>query len=139
MSNEIMRIIKKLSDGIEKKANNDLKDYGLTLNQCIILSYLSETENQMTPIKQIEKSFEVSQATMQANIQRLVKKDFIVLSGDPKDKRIKNATLTTKGMESLVKTEASRLENDSYLFSDFTEDEIETLKHLLNKVNNKLN
>lgn len=138
MANEIMRIIKKLSDGIEKKVNNDLKEYGLTLNQCIILSYLEEVENQIVPIKQIEKAFEVSQATMQANLQRLVKKGYIVLSGDPSDKRIKNAKLTAVGMIALEKTEISRLRNEAYIFSEFTDDEIATLKGLLNKINSKL-
>lgn len=138
MSDDIIRIIKKTSDGIEKKANNDLKQYGITLTQCGILVHLSTLENHTAPIKHIEKAFEVSQATMQANIQRLVRKEFIILSGDPSDKRIKNATLTSKGRAVLVETQASRVENEAYLFSAFTDDEIATLKCLLKKLNSRL-
>ncbi|WP_317854420.1 MarR family winged helix-turn-helix transcriptional regulator [Chakrabartyella piscis] len=138
MTDDIMRIIKNASDGIEKKANNDLKQYGITLTQCGILVYLSTLEQYTAPIKHIEKAFKVSQATMQANIQRLVKKEFITLSGDPNDKRIKNATLTSKGMATLAETQTSRVENEAYLFSEFTDDEIATLKCLLKKLNSKL-
>ncbi len=138
MKDDIIQIVKKVSDGIEKRANNDLKQYGITLTQCGILVYLSMTENHISPIKHIEKTFNVSQATMQANIQRLVKKELIVLSGDSNDKRIKNATLTRKGIAALVETQTSRVENVTYIFSEFTDDEIEVLSRLLNKLYRKL-
>ncbi|MFI3228186.1 MAG: helix-turn-helix domain-containing protein [Clostridia bacterium] len=138
MTDDIIRIIKKASDGIEKKANNDLKQYGITLTQCGILVYLSKLGHHTAPIKHIEKTFEVSQAAMQANIQRLVKKEFIILNGDPSDKRIKNATLTSKGLSTLAQTQTSRVANETYIFSEFTDDETEMLKCLLKKLNSKL-
>ncbi len=134
MTNDIMHFIKKVTDGIEKKANNDLKDTGLTLNQCGILGYLSLMENHSAPIKNIEKAFEVSQATMQGNIQRLVKKGLVVLSGDHNDKRIKVATLTELGLQTWRETDKFRQRNEAYFFSDFTPEEISTLQTLLKKL-----
>ncbi len=138
MSNNIMPIIKKVSDGIEKHANDNLKNTGLTLNQCIILGYLHMMENHTAPIKSIEKAFEVSQATMQGTIQRLVKKDLVSLSGDETDRRIKLVSLTKHGLESWTETEKLRKKSEEHFFSDFTEEEISTLKFLLKKLYNKV-
>ncbi len=134
MTEGVFHIIKRVVDGIEKRANNDLKDTGLTLNQCAILGYLSTKENNTASIKNIEKAFEVSQATMQGTIQRLVKKEFIALNGEPSDRRIKNAALTTLGLDVWMQADKQRQKNEEHFFADFTQEEIETLKTLLKKL-----
>ncbi len=134
----IIRTLKRVYDGIEKRGNKDLKGLGLTLNQCAVLGYLAKQQNFLAPIKTIEKDFGVSQATMQGNISRLVKKGFISLIVDADDRRIKQAMLTDQGKECWAIAEQKRIASMNYLFGDFSEQEKEILKMLLQKIYNKL-
>ncbi len=134
MNQEIFFLFKAIKDSVENKANIDLKPYGLTIGQCGVLGYLSTMENQTASLKNLEKAFEVSQATMQGTIARLEKKNFIELSVSPGDKRIKNARLTETGEKVWIDADKARLKNEMRLFENFSEDDVLKLKELLTKL-----
>ncbi len=134
MEKDIFRLFKTIKDALESKANIDLKPYGLTIGQCGVLGYLSTMENQTASLKNLEKAFEVSQATMQGTISRLIKKDFIELNISSDDKRIKNATLTKIGKKVWIEANKARMKNQKQLFENFNDDDISKLKELLTKL-----
>ncbi len=134
MDKKIFHLFKIIKDAIESKANNDLKPYGLTFGQCAVLGYLSSKENETTTLKDLEKTFEVSQATMQGTIARLEKRGFIELSVSPQDRRIKQAKLTENGKEVWIDADKARIKNEKQFFENFSEDDISKLKELLTKL-----
>ncbi len=134
MKKDIFLLFKKIKDSVENNANVNLKPYGLTIGQCGVLGYLSAMENQTASLKNLEKAFEVSQATMQGTIARLEKKDFIELSVSPDDKRIKNAKLTEVGMKVWAEADKARMKNEKELFENFSDEDIAKLSELLLKL-----
>ena len=55
-------LIKQISDSIARMSNNELRKSGLTLSQLRYLEYLSESQNEPTPFKELEAHFMVSPA-----------------------------------------------------------------------------
>ena len=138
MEKDVLFLLKKATDGVERLANNSLKDKNITLAQCGFLSYLNEKENNIASLKELEKHFEVSQATLQGTAARLECKKLIELVGDAKDKRIKLAKLTALGREAFKEADRLRAKNDEFILADFTEDEKKVFKELLLKVHKKI-
>ncbi len=97
--NEIGLLIKQLNDGLEKKANNALRESGLTVTQVgVLMILLSSSEKKMT-MKELEKHFGVSQPTMVGIISRLQAKDLVTSGQDPEDKRVKVVEITEAGLQ----------------------------------------
>ena len=119
MEKDILFLLKRATDGVEKLANKSLKDKNMTLSQCGFLSYLNEKENNIAALKELEKYFEVSQATLQGTAARLEAKKLIELVGDAKDKRIKLAKLTSLGREAFKEADILRVKNDEFIFRRF--------------------
>ena len=57
-------LIKRLNDAIKKEANNDLQKHGVTVVQIKVLIKLDHAEENTLPLKELERYFDVSQATM---------------------------------------------------------------------------
>jgi MarR family multiple gene transcriptional regulator MgrA len=53
---------------------------------------------------------------------------------DPDNRRCRNVTLTEKGMEFVITRRERRKNTDDYLVSGMTDEEISTLRRLLDKV-----
>lgn len=94
----IAQKIKFLSDLIEKKSNNELASRNITLGQARILIFLLKSTKQLS-LKDLEKLFNVSQATMQGTICRMEKKGYLCTVYMSGDKKTKYAVLTDYGRE----------------------------------------
>lgn len=138
MKQELMHILKRVCDGIEREGNNSLRDMNLTLNQCSVLGYLSVQENQSAYLKTIEKIFQVTQATMQGTVARLEKKNLVTLHGVSNDKRIKIVTLTELGKKTMAEADLLRIENEKKLYSNITSEDKDLLIQLLMKIHDNL-
>ena len=72
----VAQSIKILSELIEKKANSELAAHNITLGQSRILILLLKSPRQIS-LKELEKLFNVSQATMHGTICRMEKKGYL--------------------------------------------------------------
>lgn len=57
-------LIKRLNDALGRKANNTLMCDDVTLSQIKVLATISEAADETITLKELEKHFEVKQATM---------------------------------------------------------------------------
>lgn len=92
-------LIKRLNDALGRKANNTLMCNDVTLSQIKVLATISEAADETITLKELEKHFEVKQATMAGIAARLEKNGMIEGFYDSNDKRIKHVKLTAKGEE----------------------------------------
>ncbi len=97
---DIGMLIKQLYDAKEKRANEQLKEFGLTFSQFRLLIYVRECGGKAVSLKEIEKRFCLTQQTVAGIIKRLEEKGFVLACEDEADKRAKNVFLTAKGEES---------------------------------------
>lgn len=130
----ILHHFKKIHDYVEKQGNAYLKEYGLTLAQGHILRGLKHSRNHSATLKELEKHMKLAQSTIAGMASRLEANGFVTLSTDPQDKRIKVVELSELGLDSIEDVKKTMQQIDNELFSDLTEEEMETLKVLLKKV-----
>lgn len=129
----ISHLLKKINDKMKTKADRELNALNLTYAQMHVLIYLMvETENQEAPLKQIEKRFEVAQATMAGIVSRLESKGFVYPASDPHDRRVKIVHLTPQGIDFLKRHREAMEEKDRQLVSCLSKDEQQELIRLLN-------
>lgn len=128
-------LIHKIDRSIYLKHNNMLKGYGITFRQSVVLSFLYyNRDNESINQKTIEEYMEITGPSVTSLIQNMVKKDIITRRQDENDGRNYRFELTKKGME-LQEIGANIFRTiNNILYQDLSKDEIETLKHLLNKV-----
>ncbi|MBQ6896727.1 MAG: MarR family transcriptional regulator [Oscillospiraceae bacterium] len=132
----ISQSIKCLSDIIEKTANHKLSAYNITIGQAKILMMLKETEH--ISLKNLEKLFNVTQATMQGTISRMEKKGYICTVYMAGDKKNKYVVLTEYGRqlsENIVKTINDM---DQLLVSSLTDDEAKEFMRILGKMHSSV-
>ena len=108
-------LIKRLNDALGRKANNTLMCNDVTLSQIKVLATISEAADETITLKELEKHFEVKQATMAGIAARLEKNGMIEGFYDSNDKRIKHV-------------------NERELLKALNDDEKGQLRNLLQKV-----
>lgn len=130
----VIPIVKLLSEIIEKKANGELKKYNITIGQVRVLGILYYSQHQECSLKELEKIFRTSQATIAGIVSRLEDKKLIIGFPDTQDKRIKKVKLTKEG--EMLASEAQLKVNDmeKWLTSKLAKDERGELIRLLYKV-----
>ncbi len=134
MRRDLMHVIKVVGDGMERIANNSLKPFNITVSQAGILKFLHEQEENKASLKIMEQYFLVTQATMQGTIKRLSKKGLVSLKQDSKDKRVKHAMLTKKGMLLWKEIKKVKQENEQSILSKLSIEEQELVINLLMKI-----
>lgn len=146
MENEICQIaplIKMISEGFERLANDGLKKYNLTLSQVHVLVVLFKHEQKMITLKELEKFFSFSSAAIAGIVNRLEEKEYVESCIHQEDKRVKCVQITKKGIELIEASseELALLEKD--LLEGFTEAEkrhfVDALQKMYEKVAVKSN
>ena len=132
--NDLIQLIKMLSDQIEKNINKNIKQYDLTFSQLRIVRFLYKSNGKIYTFKELEKNFGVSQQTMAGLIKRLEMKHFVKIINDDKDKRIKKVELTKKGEEIGDKIEKKRIDAKKWISSTLTNEEKKILYQLIEKI-----
>lgn len=119
---------------IEKKMNEILKAYDLTMSQEKILRYIRMNPDRKVSQKEIEEFYHISNPTVTGLINRLEQKGFIQRSTCSKDKRIHYISQTEKAQE-LSKTIHDYFKTlEAKMLEGFDEEEKEQLFTLLVKV-----
>ncbi len=126
--------MKVLYDMSEKKVNERLKEYNLTLSQARVLNALYNSEEEEYSFKDLEKMFHVSQQTMAGLIGRLELKGFVYSRVYADDRRIKRAGLTEEGRKQTAKIQNNIESVENWLSSGLSAQEKETLIELLDRI-----
>lgn len=107
---------------------------GITLMQALTLCLLEP--DQPTPMSALSTFLTCDPSSVSGIVDRLVVKGFIVRKEGDQDRRVKNVTLTEKGLELRLEllrfTAEKRLPN----LHEFTQTEVKELIHLLKKATN---
>ena len=137
---KIGKILKIVSNYMEKDMNNCLSDYNITRSQMGILIYIQVAECKNIEANQvdIEKEFNLKNPTVTGLINRLEEKGYIKRVRSDKDKRYNKLELTESGREILNKGKRKAEENEEKLLKILTEDEMRELKRILTKIVNNI-
>jgi DNA-binding MarR family transcriptional regulator len=131
-------LIKQISEGIGKQANNQLRRQGLTLMQANILSFLY-VRKAAVPLKEIEAQFRIAQSTVSGLCHRMAEKGLIELQADPANKSAKTARLTAKGEQLNHDAEQETAKMEQRLMQGIGEQDARQLQAVLWKMLGNLN
>lgn len=129
-------LIKRIHWGIDRKFNELLKEYDLTLSQANVLRFLRVNIKKGNTVTQrdIEKHLNASNPTVSGLLDRLEDKGYIRRVIDDKDARrriiVATAKLNEYDMEMIGKLDKF----EEYILSDLSEDEKEDLFDMLEMI-----
>lgn len=131
-------LIKQINDKLETAANNDLKSSSLTLSQMRYLIYLYESEPRMVPLKELEAVFEVKQPTVAGIVNRLIKKNLIIMEQSSEDTRAKVVAISAAGHKELEYARSCQIKTENQLLHPLNQEEEILFQEILKKVNEGL-
>lgn len=100
MTENIMHMIKILSNQLSRKINNFAKQFGLTGVQVQIIDYLNHLpQNQFVYQKDIERAFNIRRSTATSVLQKMEENELIVRNVSPSDSRVKVISALPKAEE----------------------------------------
>lgn len=100
MTENIMHMIKILSNQLSRKINNFAKQFGLTGVQVQIIDYLNHLpQNQFVYQKDIEQAFNIRRSTATSVLQKMEENELIVRNVSPSDSRVKVISALPKAEE----------------------------------------
>lgn len=134
---DIGYLIKNINDKLKVKADNQLKEYDLTMTQSRVFAYL-ESKNGLATQKEIEVFLDVSHPTVVGIVSRMEKKGYLRTWIDEKDKRNKMVQLTEKASGIGTNLREDMQKNEQQLLSPLSDNEIKTLREMLIKIYNHL-
>ena len=126
-----------IDEKIKVRADADLKRHDLTLMQTRVLGFLAEMGGRTTQ-KEIEDDLQVSHPTVVGLVSRMEQKGFLTTRTDPMDRRNKLVELTEKALEIGRDIDVTVEQHDAELLQGFSEQEVETLKGFLRRINHNL-
>ncbi len=88
--------------------------------------------------KQIAEFFEISSAAVAVMLKKLEASGYIGRVAEKNDMRYNRVTVTEKGEKTLLDTKALVDEVDSYMFKNFSDNELEIFYNCLEKIQNNL-
>jgi DNA-binding MarR family transcriptional regulator len=120
------------------RLNRVLKELDLPMAQFSLLTHLSQNPEKGWTITQLAKVMEVNQPAMTKTSQRLLKKGFLKVESDEKDKRIRFISVTDQGLQALTKAWEKLLPDVMEMASAWKPPELTQLIGLLEKLKNQL-
>jgi len=109
-----------------------LESMELTAAQGHIMGYLTHCKEPPCP-RDVEEAFQLSHPTVSGILSRLEQKGFVRLLSDPEDKRRKRIHILEKGRQCHEVMHRLIRENEERLVSDFTQQEREQFRQLLQR------
>lgn len=131
--NECTMQLKLVNDTLVKLTGKQFAAEGVTFSQIEYLGYLVRQERPV-PLKELERTFKVSQPTVAGIVKRLRQKGLIVLEQDPQNYKSKTARLTAAGTDLFNQAEVKRLAFEEKLYHDFSATDLAKLQELLTRL-----
>ncbi|WP_301205603.1 MarR family transcriptional regulator [uncultured Dubosiella sp.] len=126
-------LIKQINDILEKKGNQEMEMFGITMSQHSVLMFLD-----ILDFKELERKLHVAQSTTAGIVKRLEQKDLVEVVMNLQDRRAKQVRLTKKGQACIEISRKKINEVERDLLSSLNDQEKEELYELLSKVRNHL-
>lgn len=133
--------ISKLSNMMKrscKKDETDKTEDEITSKNGWIIGYIAENKDKDIFQKDIEKKFLIRRSTVSGILQLMEKKGYILRESVDHDARLKKLTLTNKSWDYLNRTMEKIDENETILRSGLSDEEINTLFAILDKIKNNI-
>ncbi|OON98127.1 MAG: hypothetical protein ATN35_05800 [Epulopiscium sp. Nele67-Bin004] len=127
-------LLKHLHEKIAKQTNYILSDLDVTFSQGPILKVLSDSENNTTSLKNLEKELGLAQSTVAGLVSRLEQKEFVVTKVDELDKRVKLVCLTDRGIAVTNHVRENMGNFEEQLFEKFSDEEKTQFIYLVQKL-----
>lgn len=127
-------MMKKISEEMERKANEQLKKYRLTLTQGKVILFLADKQHKTATQKELEDFLQVSHPTTVTIVKSMESKNMVETVRDDEDRRMKNVRLIWGDEEiySQLRQNASELDTD--LMKGFSQEEQELFGEFLRRV-----
>ncbi len=126
-------IMKKISEEIERRANEEIKKHRLTLAQARVILFLCECPDKKVTQKELEDYLQVSHPTTVTIIKSMESKKMVETFFDDEDRRMKNVKLIW-GNEEIYNELRQNAENiEIRLLTGFSEKEKEQFFSFLNR------
>lgn len=127
--------LKKISEKLERLANGDAGRRDITFSQGKVLWFLHRRENEgVTTMRDIEKFFDCSHATVSGIVSRLAEKGYVSLEPDKNDRRAKNVCLTEKERKCFSQMLARQRMIEEILLKGFSSREKTELSGFLSRI-----
>ena len=136
--NKAALLIKQINEALERNANREMKENGLTVSQMNVLMLLNDHENNAMPLKEIEKALHSAQPTVHGLVTRLEEKGLIRSLDQSYDRRIRVITITEKGEQYCREAESKLGDIEEKLLTLFNEEERKRFISDLKKVHQVL-
>ncbi len=124
-------LIKQINDILEKKGNQEMEMFGITMSQHSVLMFLD-----ILDFKELERKLHVAQSATAGIVKRLEQKDLVEVVMNLQDRRAKQVRLTKKGQACIEISRKKINEVERDLPSSLNDQEKEELYELLSKVRN---
>lgn len=134
METQVGFYFKKISEKLEKRANCKSGDQDVTFSQGKVLWYLHKREKEDVTLRDIEKFFDCSHATVSGIVSRLEEKGYVVLETSESDRRAKNVRITEKEKASFRCMRSRQQETEEWLLREFSDEEKKLLTEYLQRV-----
>ena len=134
MDKHVGMYFKKISEKLEKKANENLGKRELTFSQGKVLWYLRKNSEKTVTLSDVAKFLDCTHATVSGLVSRLEKKGYLRIETDQSDHRAKNLFLTEKEMTKFRAMQEHRKQMEETLLQGFDEKERNELLSYLQRV-----
>ena len=134
MDKHVGMYFKKISEKLEKKANENLGKRELTFSQGKVLWYLRKNGEKTVTLSDVAKFLDCTHATVSGLVSRLEKKGYLRIETDQSDHRAKNLFLTEKEMTKFRAMQEHRKQREETLLQGFEEKERNELLSYLQRV-----
>jgi DNA-binding MarR family transcriptional regulator len=119
--------VKRISNNFENLKRRNCEKYDITGQQTSILFYLNKNKDSDINQKNIEKFFDLSNATVSGLISRMESRGLVIRVANPNDKRDKHIVLTDKGSETAAAIKKSILTLEQKVVKGFKDEEVKEL------------
>ncbi len=123
---------------LKKKADESIRELGLNSQQGKMISYIYENQDQAIIQKDLADRFQLRGASITSMLQGLEKKGYIERKIPAHNERQKNIYALPKAVELIEAFHDSFQKVDEEIVEVLTEEEKQTLKELLVKINHRL-
>lgn len=124
--------LRRTNDMLDKLIHKDIKSYGLNVTEFAVLEVLYNRGEHT--IQRIKECILIASSSTTYVVTNLEKKGYIQRRQDTKDKRVSYASLTDKGrafMDEIFPNHANAIAS---VFSDLSEDELQSLQKVLKRI-----
>lgn len=124
--------LRRTNDMLDKLIHKDIKSYGLNVTEFAVLEVLYNRGEHT--IQRIKERILIASSSTTYVVTNLEKKGYIQRRQDSKDKRVSYASLTDKGrafMDEIFPNHANAIAS---VFSDLSEDELQSLQKVLKRI-----